>query len=343
MSFKKTACVIALTCVLLVSGSVTAQEVMSVHLNPRANGIMGADGRVPIPWGNRASITKKVVRLLDTEGNLLCTGSVVGPTTILTAAHCVYWDGAWLQQGNGKPQLIETWDGTIFDIKESEIWSEYEGTALSGNRSTTTAQFEIDVALIRTNKPVSGVVGGFLGITKDGTGAPRSTDTPLTLLGFHGDVEFRRPKQLVMQQCYGSFRYTIPIVGLFELGRIAHYCDSTSGSSGSPLLSGGRGYFVENVNIHDDNSIEHYQIFGIHAAYGEIPWLYSVGEGGFGVHLGASSNEKLYDWLYDAIREDREAHGYRLEKTSWRYLNSPENEKYLTGVFQGPDDVEWLK
>lgn len=314
--------------VVILLNSAAAQEVMSTHLNPRADGIIGADDRHPLDWGKTASLgttsvgrqrglsTKLIVRLLDLRKDFVCTGAVVGPTTILTAAHCAYWKGNLLDRRHGRAMLAETWNGEQFEIENWVVHDRYEGNPLPQNPlSTSTDQYSVDVALLYTSRTISSTVGGFLGITKRGDRLHRNV--VVHLVGFHQDVDALRPKMLVAETCVGDIEY-LSSWSIFhrkykELGRIVHDCDSSSGSSGAALLT-----------------VEGHHIFGVHVAGGN-------GEDALGVHLGAKKNNDFYNQLYKRVRENREKYGYRMRRPAL----TPEG--YLTNSFQGPDDVLWLK
>ena len=308
----------------LLSSSAMAQEIMSMH-NPRAAGIIGADDRHPLNWGRTTKLgsisvgrsyrfsTKNVVRLLNANKDFMCTGAVVGPTTVLTAGHCAYWKGDWRKGRPHELVFVEIWDGRLFVIDKMEKSKRFKAHPLPGHPlALPRKQYSVDMALVYTEKPVSFAVGGFLGITKYGgwtMGPSRGRSTPLFLIGFHSDVERHRPKLLVMEHCNGDFGRS---------GRVHHDCDSASGSSGSPLLT---------------DAGNAYHIFGIHVAGGN-------GKEAIGIHLGSRENRALYQWVYERVKEDRLKYGYRLE--NWDYSDTGE-ERYLTGAFQGPDDVPWLR
>ena len=319
------------------NGPALALEIMSLHLHPRANGVIGADDRVPLNWGKPVSLstvsvghtrhfsTKKVVRLLDSSGKFICTGSVVGPTTILTAAHCLYWDGNWRARRGGRPMFAKIWDGRRFALNDWHLLKRYNGYALRPTRRATTLdQYAIDVAMVSTSKKISNAVGGFLGITKRngwGLGRDTSLNTPMYLIGFHGDVETQRPERLVLEDCNGEYRSSslvILVKIISDLGRIEHRCDSAGGSSGSPLLT---------------DSGNGFHIFGVHVA-GNY-------KKGLGMHPGAKQHQGIFRWLYNMVREDREKHGYRVEE--WNSNSVDDQDGYLTSDFQGPKDVRWLR
>ena len=320
----------ALAIALLLSSSAVAQEVMSLHLNPRADGIIGADDRRPFKWGEMVSLsttsvggarsfsTQKIVRLLNSGKDFICTGSVVGPTTILTAAHCLYWNDAWLKRRNGRVMFAKTWDGQLFEIKDWVKSKRYNGRHLPGRpRATSPEQYSIDVSLLYTSKPIASAVGGFLGITRHTGWGWSEGEVPLYLIGFHGDVDRLRPKKLVWERCSGVYVDRLHL-GLIlinrERGLIEHTCDSTGGSSGSPLLDA-----------------DSHHIFGVHVAGDD-----AISNGAF---VGAKQNRDIYNWLYKRIRKDRQKHGFRVERQG---SGSTEAERYLTSRFQGPDDVHWL-
>ena len=330
--------------VLSASYPAGAQSIMSLHLSPRADGIIGPDDRSPVEWGDRIGLsstmagrilsfdTRTIVRLLDSHGKFICSGSVVGPTTILTAAHCVKWDGAWRSRHRSRPMLVEVWNGTQFGIIDWVVSSGYHGRPLpSDPRRTSLSQFEIDVALLYTSRPISPIVGGFLGITKRDSWGQRDRTfdgTPVHLIGFHGDVDALRPKLLVKERCDAKYNRVKHLKFLTweprDYGRIMHNCDVTGGSSGSPLLS-------DNFNgVH---------IFGVNVAGGGTD---DSGYNGLAMHVGAiqSRNRGIYQWLYRKLWKDRTSHGYRIENegAGWTV-----EERYLTSEFQGPEDVRWMQ
>jgi len=72
---------------------------------------------------------KKIVRVLDQNRSWMCTGSVVGPQLVLTAAHCTFKNGRWLTAPNDRePTFVEAWNGDIFDIVNISRPTDFRGT-----------------------------------------------------------------------------------------------------------------------------------------------------------------------------------------------------------------------
>ena len=318
----------------------SALEVSSLALNPapRHPGVIADDNRYPANWGGSIKIirgtwdnfrsigendstefsTKKIVRLLTANGEFACTGSVIAPTIVLTAAHCLHWNGKWIKNP-ASVVYVETYDGQRFRVHSRSVSGSYKGSPLANAPQSTTAdQWSVDAGLIYLSKQVTSVTDGFLDIMRrDG-----ENYIGFSLIGFHGDVEDLKPKQLLIESSWksdqfpGSQSCSGDLRGIAERGRrgrergdiwygygtlIVHRCDTTPGSSGSPLVLRGR------------------YIAGVHVANGggealAVNLAEDVGRGG------------PFDWIHKRAADNRERYG-------WRQRND--------GTWQGPSEVPW--
>lgn len=220
---------------MLILAAAAHAEIPSGYVPPQRTdlpGIVGRDDRVPLdstawPW-------QALGRINQVGGYAHCTGTLVAPDTVLTAAHCVYsaQAGRWL-----KP------DEVIFAAGfRRDVWLDYaKGVSIrrSSDQPPSPAMSQIghDWAMIRLEhrmaiRPVSirSLVDGAAGT---------STATPhLLTAGYAMD----RPYLLSMND-------GCRIQGRTEEGRVLiTNCDSTKGDSGAPLLlRDGSQYWVVGV------------------------------------------------------------------------------------------------
>ena len=189
------------------------------------DGIIGNDDRVPLEWD---SVTgKKIVRLLDQNENFKCTGTVVGPSLILTAAHCLMINEEW--RTSNKITYVETWDGKLSTITNRRVHTEWDGITPDGNLIGT-HEFPWDVGLVFTSDEIADRTGVMWLIRHEsGIDGPNSVE----LAAFHGDIDDRNRALLVREVCMAQFgTYVIRL----NIWRVPHNCDVTGGSSGGPLL-----------------------------------------------------------------------------------------------------------
>ena len=203
------------------------QKTLVYGRNP-GHGIIGLDDREPVEWN---SVTgKKIVRLLDGGERFRCTGTVIGPSLILTAAHCVHQNNRWLE-GNRAITYVETWDGNLAHIKTRRVLGNWHGMTDDGD-AIDSSEFAYDVGLIWTTDEIAGRTGIMRVIPPEsGLDQPAA----VKLVAFHGDIDRQRGSRLVSETCLAQFgTFIIPL----DVWRVPHQCDATGGSSGGPLLIG---------------------------------------------------------------------------------------------------------
>lgn len=171
---------------------------------------------------NTATLPFRAVGLLTLPAGT-CTASLVGPRTLLTAAHCVTADGQTLDMPlyfqAGLMRGDQAGKATVVDAMFSPDYTPETMEPGQGNGN--------DWAIVTIDRDLGNVVG-FLNVH-------RLNDTDITEIGNGGllvdQAGYSQDTGLNMSGNRGC-RVTVA----YDDGSILHECDTTFGDSGSPLL-----------------------------------------------------------------------------------------------------------
>ncbi|HJW92883.1 MAG TPA: trypsin-like serine protease [Thermoanaerobaculia bacterium] len=148
---------------------------------------------------------------LEYNGRPLCSGTLIGPRTVLTAGHCV----------------------SGFDAKKMRIIPGRNGTLepLPATRATTVIPYpryapatETDIGIIHLADPIGSTVGHWKSILSGALPLPPDR-LPVNISGYPGD----KPGG-------GTFQWRSFNLAMRRIGRMLHHlADSYPGHSGSPV------------------------------------------------------------------------------------------------------------
>lgn len=219
--------------------------------------VFGKDERVALP-GDLASLEGRIGILVDDASRTVCTASCIGPDLILTAAHCIFHEGA-----RSAPKLASFWFSpsgqTITRL--ARIKGESDKLALQNVMAGTTRprlrppiDASSDWAAIRLAAPVC--AKGSLAIKPLAMAAIEAAakDGAILQVAYHKD--FKEWQLALSRNCEIHRRHDglTPVLIRKEFSDptqlLLHRCDTGEGSSGSPLLIvGDNGPEIVGLNV----------------------------------------------------------------------------------------------
>jgi V8-like Glu-specific endopeptidase len=210
---------------------------------------VGADDRVQITDSSQYPFTAIgwLFGQNQSDGWATCSAALIGPKTVITAAHCVYdhWNGGWMKQLMYVPGAVDATSAPfgVFDWDSVHI---LQGYLSNYDGETYDSVMPWDLAVINLIEPAGDTLG-WLGFQVDNHG-----NWNAGILGYPAD----KPEGTMwFSKCAITDKNYEGLLPVETGNSFWHTCDTFSGSSGSSIWELGDQDlpYVNGVNVAEDS------------------------------------------------------------------------------------------